>query len=121
MGDYKYILGDSVKKLKGIEDGKFKLIITSPPYNVGKEYEVKTSIESYLEEQNEIIEELVRVLHPNGSICWQIGNYIKNGEVFPLDFFYYNIFKKENLILRNRIIWHFWSWSSLIKTLFRSV
>lgn len=107
MAECKYILGDSGTKLKDIEDGKFKLIITSPPYNVGKEYEVKTSIQSYLEEQNEIIEELVRVLHPNGSICWQIGNYLKNGEVFPLDFFYYNIFKNKNLILRNRIIWHF--------------
>lgn len=107
MSNYKYILGDSVKKLKEFEDEKFKLIITSPPYNVGKEYETKTSIELYLEEQSEIIEELTRVLHPNGSICWQVGNYIQNGEVFPLDFYYYNIFKEKNLILRNRIIWHF--------------
>ncbi|MCD4665078.1 MAG: site-specific DNA-methyltransferase [Bacteroidales bacterium] len=107
MSEYKYILGDSLKKIKGFKDEKFKLIITSPPYNVGKEYETKKSIESYLEEQNEIIEELIRVLHPNGSICWQVGNYIDNGEVFPLDIFYYNIFKGKNLKLRNRIIWHF--------------
>jgi adenine-specific DNA-methyltransferase len=104
---YNYILGDSLKKLKKFEDGKFKLIITSPPYNVGKEYEVKKSIENYFTEQNAIIEELIRTLHPSGSICWQVGNFINKGEVFPLDIFYYDIFKTHGLKLRNRIIWQF--------------
>lgn len=107
MSEYKYILGDSLKKLKSFDDSAFKLIITSPPYNVGKEYEVKKSIDQYLNDQNEIIDELIRVLHPNGSICWQVGNFIQKGEVFPLDFFYYNILKKKGLFLRNRIIWQF--------------
>jgi adenine-specific DNA-methyltransferase len=107
MSDYKYLLGDSLEKLKEFKSNKFKLIISSPPYNVGKEYEIKTSIEYYLESQNKIIEELIRVLNPQGSICWQVGNYIKNGEVFPLDVFYYNIFKGKGLKLRNRIIWYF--------------
>ena len=93
--------------LKGIEDGKFDLIITSPPYNVGKSYETKTSIEKYLETQEEIINELVRTLSDKGSLCWQVGNYINKGEVFPLDIYYYQIFKKHGLKLRNRIIWHF--------------
>ena len=105
--EYNYVLGDSLKKLKNYEDGKFKLIITSPPYNVGKEYEVKKSIEKYLEEQKEIIKELIKKLHPSGSICWQVGNFISKGEVFPLDIFYYNIFKENGLKLRNRIIWQF--------------
>jgi len=105
--EFKYIVGDSLKKLKEYDDGKFKLIMTSPPYNVGKEYEVKKSIENYLSEQNEIIKELVRTLHPSGSICWQVGNFIDKGEVFPLDIFYYNIFKNHGLKLRNRIIWQF--------------
>lgn len=107
MSKYEYFLGDSYKKLQEFEDRKFKLIITSPPYNVGKEYETKTSIEKYLEGQKKIIIELVRVLDTSGSICWQVGNYINKGEVFPLDFFYYEIFKKLGLKLRNRIIWHF--------------
>ncbi|SCQ21827.1 Modification methylase RsrI [Tannerella forsythia] len=93
--------------LKGIEDGKFDLIITSPPYNVGKSYETKTSIEKYLETQEEIINELVRTLSDKGSLCWQVGNYINKGEVFPLDIYYYQIFKRHGLKLRNRIIWHF--------------
>lgn len=108
---YKVVLGDTNDFLKNEEDNKYQLIITSPPYNVGKEYEVKQSIESYLKTQKVIIAELVRVLRDQGSICWQVGNYISNGsrkaEVFPLDIFYYQIFKELGLQLRNRIIWHF--------------
>ena len=104
---YDIILGDTLEKLKTFESNKFDLIITSPPYNVGKEYETKQSIEKYLEQQEEVIDQLIRVVSHKGSICWQIGNYVKNGEIYPLDIFYYQIFKKHNLKLRNRIIWHF--------------
>ena len=104
---YNIINGNSLNVLKGIENGKFDLIITSPPYNVGKSYETKTSIEKYLETQEEIINELVRTLSDRGNLCWQVGNYVNKGEVFPLDIFYYQIFKKQGLKLRNRIIWHF--------------
>jgi len=107
QSEYKFISGDTLENLKNFESDKFDLIITSPPYNVGKEYEVKKSIERYLDEQNNVIKELVRVISPRGSICWQIGNYVDKGEVFPLDIFYYQIFKKYGLKLRNRIIWHF--------------
>jgi len=99
--------GDSLTVLKTYESGKFDLIITSPPYNIGKSYETKTSIENYLTTQEEIINELIRVLSDKGSICWQVGNYVNKGEVFPLDIYYYQIFKKLGLKLRNRIIWHF--------------
>ena len=105
--DFHIINGDSLKVLRSVQDGKFDLIITSPPYNVGKSYETKTSIEKYLETQEEIIDELIRTLSEKGNLCWQVGNYIDKGEVFPLDIFYYQIFKKHGLKLRNRIIWHF--------------
>lgn len=105
--DYVIENDDCLTILKKIEDGKFDLILTSPPYNVGKSYEIKTSIEKYLETQEEIISELVRTLSHKGNICWQVGNYVDKGEVFPLDIFYYQIFKKHGLKLRNRIVWHF--------------
>jgi adenine-specific DNA-methyltransferase len=104
---YKIINDDSLSQLRKIEDEKFDLIITSPPYNIGKTYEIKTSIEKYLETQEEIINELIRSLSNRGNICWQVGNFVEKGEVFPLDIFYYQIFKKHGLKLRNRIIWYF--------------
>ncbi len=105
--DYQIKKGDCLTVLKNIDDDKFDLIVTSPPYNIGKSYETQTSIEKYLETQEEIINELVRTLSERGNLCWQVGNYVDKGEVFPLDIFYYQIFKKHGLKLRNRIIWHF--------------
>ena len=98
---------ESLGTLKKIEGGKFDLILSSPPYNVGKEYETKTSIEKYLASQEPIIDELVRTLSDKGNLCWQVGNYVDKGEIYPLDIYYYQIFKKHGLKLRNRIIWHF--------------
>ncbi|MCK6605180.1 MAG: site-specific DNA-methyltransferase [Ignavibacteriaceae bacterium] len=98
---------ETLEYLKTIEDSKFDLIITSPPYNIGKEYETRTNITNYLNTQTKVIQELIRVLKPNGNLCWQVGNYIEKGEVFPLDIYYYNIFKEQKLKLRNRIIWFF--------------
>ena len=66
--------GDILKLLKDVPDGYAKLVVTSPPYNLGKQYEDKLHIDHYLEQQKKIIEECVRVLDANGSICWQVGN-----------------------------------------------
>ena len=98
---------DSVKFTRKLQDESVRLVITSPPYNIGKSYETRVSIQDYLETQTELIRELIRVLSPDGSICWQVGNYIKGSEVYPLDIYYYPIFKNAGLQLRNRIIWHF--------------
>ncbi len=99
--------GDTNDFLDTLPDNAIKLIVSSPPYNLGKEYEDRVSIERYLEQQSHIIEKLYRVLHPQGSICWQVGNFVEKGEVFPLDIYYYPIFKRLGLQLRNRVIWHF--------------
>lgn len=93
--------------LTTLPDHMIQLIITSPPYNLGKEYETRVSIEKYLETQTQVIGQLCRVLRDDGSLCWQVGNFVDDGEVFPLDIFYYDIFKEFGLHLRNRIIWHF--------------
>jgi DNA modification methylase len=76
---------DCLSVLEKTENSKFDLILTSPPYNIGKSYETKTSIEKYLETQEKIISELVRTLSDKGNLCWQVGNYVDKGEVFPLD------------------------------------
>ncbi|MCA9917969.1 MAG: site-specific DNA-methyltransferase [Anaerolineales bacterium] len=99
--------GDVSDFVESLPDGSIKLIITSPPYNLGKEYEDHVSIEKYLALQEEIIHKLYRILHPQGSLCWQVGNYVDKGEVYPLDIYYYPIFKKQGYQLRNRLIWHF--------------
>jgi adenine-specific DNA-methyltransferase len=85
----------------------FDLVVTSPPYNIGKEYEIRLALDKYLEWQERIINDLVPRLKKGGSICWQVGNYIDNNQIFPLDIEFAPIFKKHKLQLRNRVIWHF--------------
>lgn len=99
--------GDCLGLLKTIPNESFKLVVTSPPYNIGKEYERRLKLESYLEQQAAIIRECVRCLSPSGSICWQVGNYVDNGAIIPLDTALYPIFTDLGLKMRNRIIWHF--------------
>jgi DNA modification methylase len=99
--------GDSAETLKGVPDGAVKLVVTSPPYNIGKEYETATNLGAYLKDLTPIVDQLVRVLAQNGSLCWQVGNYVDRGEIFPLDILFYQFFKERGLKLRNRIVWHF--------------
>jgi adenine-specific DNA-methyltransferase len=100
-------LGDCMDLLKQIPDGSLQLIVTSPPYNIGKEYERKLKLDLYLEQQAMVIKECVRTLSEQGSICWQVGNYVGNGVIIPLDTILFPIFDKFGLKMRNRIIWHF--------------
>jgi adenine-specific DNA-methyltransferase len=98
---------DNLKFMRTLSDESMKLIVTSPPYNLGKEYEERRSLDRYIEEQAACIAEAVRLLHPNGSICWQVGNYVHKSEIFPLDIRLYPIFTNAGLHLRNRIVWTF--------------
>ena len=98
---------DNISFLRRINDADIDLIVTSPPYNIGKPYEDKVTIDEYLSAQSRVIAECVRVLRPSGSLCWQVGNHVSEGEVFPLDLLLYNVFKSHGLKLRNRIVWHF--------------
>ena len=87
-GDAKNLL-----KIKDLHK-KVRLIVTSPPYNIGKEYEEVKKLEDYLEDQIGIIEELINVMADDGSLCWQVGNYVDNetGHLVPLDIPFYNVF-----------------------------
>ena len=99
--------GDVMDFLKQIPDDSINLIITSPPYNIGKQYEKRTSLEKYIDIQAEVIALLYNKLRDDGSICWQVGKFVDKGEVYPLDILYYPVFKKLGMKLRNRIIWKF--------------
>jgi len=99
--------GDCATLLCSMPSGVVDLVISSPPYNVGKEYEKTKPLSAYLKEQEPVIAELHRVVAHTGSICWQVGNYVNRAEVFPLDVFYYDLFKRLGMKLRNRIVWRF--------------
>ena len=99
--------GNCLDLLKDIPDKSIQLIVTSPPYNLGKEYEKKLILSDYVDKQIKVIKECVRTLTEKGSICWQVGNYVDKGCIIPLDAVLYPIFNELGMVLRNRIIWHF--------------
>jgi adenine-specific DNA-methyltransferase len=105
--DFVLFEGDCLELFPQITNDSIKLVVTSPPYNLGKEYEKKISINKYLEQQKLVIFECARILHPQGSICWQVGNYVDNGEIIPLDVKLFPFFEELGMKMRNRIIWHF--------------
>ena len=107
-GPVSLFLGDRMGLLREIPTGAARLVVTSPPYNIGKKYEKRLDFQEYLRQQRDTLRECARILSPDGSLCWQVGNHIaKDGEVFPLDIFIYRICKRLGLRLRNRIVWHF--------------
>lgn len=100
--------GDALDLLRAMPAACAQLVITSPPYNLGKAYESRRGFAEYLAGQQRVIDACVRVLRPGGSICWQVGNYVTADEILPLDIALHPLFKRHpDLFLRNRVVWHF--------------
>ena len=81
------------------------LVVSSPPYNIGKKYESRRPLDVYLEEQALILKECHRVLKSTGSLFWQVGSFSDNGSIIPLDIKMFPILESLGMIPRNRIIW----------------
>ena len=100
--------GDCMDLLASIPPASVQLVVTSPPYNIGKNYEKRRlPLDEYLRSQEEVIDRCTELLKDGGSICWEVGNHVQDNEVFPLDSLLYPIFKRHDLKLRNRIVWHY--------------
>jgi adenine-specific DNA-methyltransferase len=101
------IKGDTFELINTLKDNSVDLLITSPPYNVGKAYEKQLDFHTYLKPYEAFAKVAFTKIAPTGSLCWEVGNYVKDGEVYPLDIYFYELFKEAGFKLRNRIIWHF--------------
>jgi adenine-specific DNA-methyltransferase len=102
--------GDTTELLARMPDASVQLVITSPPYNIGKAYERgrRRTLDEYAAEQARVIDECVRLLRPGGSLCWQVGNHVSADRLVPLDVRLWDCFARHpDLRLRNRIVWHF--------------
>lgn len=102
--------------LAKIPNETVQLVVTSPPYCMGKEYEnLSDDINSFIKLNKKAIKESHRILQIGGSLCWQVGFHVKESTIVPLDCIIYNIVEDINkkladnskLYLHNRIIWSF--------------
>lgn len=81
--------GDCIDLLRRLPDESVDLVITSPPYCIGKAYEdPHNDIKTFRTQHTNIFDELYRVVKPGGSVCWQVGYAFSNG-------FYHTYFNME--------------------------
>ena len=99
--------GDCAEILPSLSGGSIDLIVTSPPYNIGKAYEKRTHLADYVTFQRSVIQECHRLLSPTGSVCWQVGNFVDNGEIVPIDSIVIPIFRELGMKIRSRVVWTF--------------
>jgi adenine-specific DNA-methyltransferase len=100
--------GDAIEFLRALKPGSVDLIISSPPYCMGKEYERTLRKDDFITAHMKIAPLLTRALRSGGSLCWQVGHHVHAGIVTPLDAIVYHIFSEQKkLLLRNRIVWTF--------------
>ena len=107
LNSYDFQIGNTFELIDKVADNSIDLTITSPPYNIGKVYEKRKELAKYLSDYESFAKSLFKKTSNKGHVCWEVGNYIENGEVYPLDIFFYDIFKDAGFKLRNRIVWHF--------------
>jgi adenine-specific DNA-methyltransferase len=98
-------LGDCMDLLAGLPAGCVDLIVSSPPYNLGKEYEAKRELAIYLNKQRTVLKECNRILKRTGSLFWQVGSFSEKGMLIPLDTRFFPILESFRMIPRNRIVW----------------
>lgn len=101
------VVGDCLDELRKLPSGSAQLVVTSPPYNVGKAYDDRLTIEEWTSNQAAVISEATRVVSDKGSLCWQVGNFVGGGEVIPLDSIIIPLMRDIGLKMRNRIVWSF--------------
>lgn len=97
--------GDCLELLRSLPDESVNLVVSSPPYNIGKEYEVKRELRHYLDDQRAVLAECYRVLKSTGSIFWQVGAFSHKSTLVPLDVKLFPIFEDLGMLPRNRIVW----------------
>lgn len=100
--------GDGVELLKALGTESVDLLLTSPPYCIGKEYESARTLDAFITEFDRSLEAVVAAIKPGGAICWQVGHHVHNGSITPLDAVIIERLRcRRELQLRNRIIWGF--------------
>jgi adenine-specific DNA-methyltransferase len=108
LADAQVVSGDRLDFLRTLPAGAARLVVTSPPYNVGKSYERRLEVDEYVAAQEATLGESVRVLADDGSLCWQVGNFVAGpARIVPIDCLLWPVFERLGLRLRNRVVWTF--------------
>jgi adenine-specific DNA-methyltransferase len=100
--------GDCIDLLAEMADGVTDLLLTSPPYFMGKNYDRSYKVDEFYADHRKLAPHINRIIRTEGNVCWQVGYHVQSNSILPLDFAVFEVFREHtDLVLRNRIIWHF--------------
>ena len=98
------VVGDARDVLRRLPDSSVHLMVTSPPYNVGKEYDEDLTLGEYLEFIEDVMREVYRVLVWGGRACFNVANLGRKPYI-PLHAYLIERFERIGFLLRGEIIW----------------
>jgi DNA modification methylase len=95
----------SAEKMTHLPDNSIHLLVTSPPYNVGKEYDADLTLEEYISFLEHVWVECYRVLVPGGRACINIAN-LGRKPYLPLHIWVTECMLKIGYLMRGEVIWN---------------
>ncbi len=99
------IFGSSSETMAQLPDNSVHLMVTSPPYNVGKDYDTDLTLEEHLAFLKRVWAETYRVLVPGGRACINVAN-LGRKPYLPLHVFLVRDMLDLGFLMRGEIIWN---------------
>ncbi|MBD3188295.1 site-specific DNA-methyltransferase, partial [Candidatus Bathyarchaeota archaeon] len=99
------IFNHDSREMNEIEDNSVSLAVTSPPYNVTKQYDEDLTLKEYLELLEDVMHETLRILKPGGIFALNIAN-VGRKPYIPLNCYIIHIFMKLGYEIVDEIIWN---------------
>ena len=99
------IFNKSSEMMEELPDNSVHLMVTSPPYNVGKDYDENLSLQEYRDFLSIVWKEVHRVLVPGGRVCINVANLGRKPYI-PLHAFIIEDMQKIGFLMRGEVIWN---------------
>lgn len=100
-----HIFSHSSEEMGELPDNSVHLMVTSPPYNVGKEYDEDLSLTEYQDMLGRVWQEVYRVLVPGGRACINVANLGRKPYI-PLHAYFIEAMQSLDFLMRGEIIWN---------------
>jgi len=94
----------SSENMRELPDCSVHLVVTSPPYNVGKEYDEDLTLGEYRAFIRRVFDEVYRVLVPGGRVCLNLAN-LGRAPYIPLHAYIIHDLMDYNYLMRGEILW----------------
>ncbi len=103
-GNVNRVFRHSSEQMPELPDNSVALMVTSPPYNVGKDYDADLTLDEYLDFLGGVLSETFRVLMPGGRVAFNVANLGRKPYI-PLNAYIADLAARTGFLMRGEIIW----------------